>query len=112
MKSISGKIVNHDNSFNGTVEFSKRIESVSRDDNLDPENIILPGFVDLHCHGGRGFDTMSGLSSIKKMSEYHLACGTTSLLPTTLTATLENTIQALQGFNNFIDENYNLTNIL
>ena len=30
------------------------------------------------------------------MSEYHLACGTTSLLPTTLTATLDNTIKALQ----------------
>ena len=39
----------------------------------DTENIIIPGFVDLHCHGGQGFDTMAGLSSIKKMSEYHLA---------------------------------------
>tara|TARA_B100001750_G_C15448631_1_gene567662 strand:- start:78 stop:1169 length:1092 start_codon:yes stop_codon:yes gene_type:complete len=112
VKSISGKIVNHDCVINGTVEFSQRIESVSKDDNLKTKNIILPGFVDLHCHGGKGFDTMAGLSSIKKMSEYHLACGTTSLLPTTLTATLDNTIQALQGLNSFIGQNKNLTNIL
>ena len=112
MKSISGKIVNHDSAFNGTVEFSQRIESVSQYNHSDSENIIIPGFVDLHCHGGKGFDTMAGLSSIRKMSEYHLACGTTSLLPTTLTATLDNTIQALQGFNDFFDQNKYLTNIL
>ena len=112
MKSISGKIVNHDNVFNGFVEFSKRIESVSRDDDLDTENIIIPGFVDLHCHGGQGFDTMAGLSSIKKMSQYHLVHGTTTLLPTTLTATLNDTINALQGFNGFIDQHEYTTNIL
>ena len=112
MKSISGKIVNHDNVFNGFVEFSKRIESVSRDDDLDTENIIIPGFVDLHCHGGQGFDTMAGLSSIKKMSQYHLVHGTTTLLPTTLTATLNDTIKALQGFNGFIDQHEYTTNIL
>ena len=94
MKSISGKIVNHNSIFNGTIEFSKSIESVSKQKDLNTENIIIPGFVDLHCHGGKGFDTMAGLSSIKKMSEYHLAYGTTSLLPTTLTATLNDTIKA------------------
>ena len=112
MKSISGKIVNHSSIFNGTIEFSKNIESVSKQKNLNTENIIIPGFVDLHCHGGKGFDTMAGLSSIKKMSEYHLAYGTTSLLPTTLTATLNDTVKALQGFNDFIDQNKSLTNIL
>ena len=112
MKSISGKIINHDSTFKGTVEFSHRIESVFQQNHSDNENIIIPGFVDLHCHGGKGFDTMAGLSAIRKMSEYHLACGTTSLLPTTLTATLDNTIQALQGFNDFIDQNKYLTNIL
>ena len=112
MKSISGKIVNHSSIFNGTIEFSKNIESVSKQKDLNTENIIIPGFVDLHCHGGKGFDTMAGLSSIKKMSEYHLAYGTTSLLPTTLTATLNDTIKALQGFNDFIDQNKSLTNIL
>ena len=112
VKKISGKIVNNNSTFNGTIEFSDKIESVSEIDKTDVENIIIPGFIDLHCHGGKGFDTMAGLPSIKKMSEYHLINGTTSLLPTTLTATLDNTIKALEGFNHFIDQNKKSTNIL
>ncbi len=112
MKSISGKIVNHDSIFDGTIEFSRTIESVFKQDEVKTENIIIPGFIDLHCHGGKGYDTMAGLSSIKKLSQYHLVHGTTTLLPTTLTATLNDTINALQGFNGFIDQNEYTTNIL
>ena len=57
MDQISGKIINHDDSYTGTIEFSDKIESVDidKDKQLDFENIIIPGFVDLHCHGGNGF---------------------------------------------------------
>ena len=34
------------------------------------KNYIVPGFVDLHCHGGNGYDCMEGLDSIKDMSSY------------------------------------------
>ena len=112
VKTISGKIINHNCTFNGTIEFSEKIETVSRIEEKNIENIIIPGFIDLHCHGGNGYDTMAGLSSIKKISEFHLSNGTTSLLPTTLTASLENTLKALQGFNNFISQNKYSTNIL
>ena len=112
VKKISGKIINHNCTFNGTIEFSEKIETVSRIEEKNIENIIIPGFIDLHCHGGNGYDTMEGLSSIKKISEFHLSNGTTSLLPTTLTASLDNTLQALQGFNNFISQNKYSTNIL
>ena len=39
---------------------------------------IIPGFIDLHCHGGNGFDTMDGLDSIIGLSEFHLKYGTTT----------------------------------
>ena len=58
------------------------------------------------------FDTMAGLSSTLEMSKYHLKQGTTTLLPTTLTATLDDTLIALEGLGDFIDQNNNLTNIL
>jgi len=46
---------------------------------------VLPGFVDLHCHGGGGFDFMDGdAESIVRASRSHLEHGTTSILPTTL----------------------------
>ncbi len=112
MNKISGKIVNHDGTYTGTIEFSDKIESINKDKHSDFENIIIPGFIDLHCHGGNGFDTMAGFSSIIEMSKYHLKQGTTTLLPTTLTATLDDTIKALEGLNDFIDKNNNLTNIL
>ena len=105
MNKISGKIINHDGSYTGTIEFGNKIESIKKDKLSDFENIIIPGFIELHCHGGNGFDTMAGLSSIIEMSKYHLKHGTTTLLPTTLTATLNDTINALQGFNGFIDQN-------
>ncbi len=112
MNKISGKIINHDGSYTGTIEFSDKIESINKDKHSDFENIIIPGFIDLHCHGGNGFDTMGGFSSIIEMSKHHLKQGTTTLLPTTLTATLEDTVKALEGLNDFIDQNNNLTNIL
>ncbi len=46
---------------------------------------VLPGFVDLHCHGGGGADFMDGdPESVVRAARSHLAHGTTSILPTTL----------------------------
>ena len=114
MNKISGKIINYDGSYTGTIEFSDKIESIDidKDKQSDFENIIIPGFIDLHCHGGNGFDTMAGFSSIIEMSKYHLKQGTTTLLPTTLTATLDDTVKVIEGLGDFIDQNNNLTNIL
>ena len=112
MIKISGKIINHDNSYTGTVEFNEKIKSVYKTNQSNLENIIIPGFIDLHCHGGNGFDTMQGLNSIIEMSKYHLKNGTTTLLPTTLTAPLKDTIKAIEGIDEYIKNNKNLTNII
>ena len=45
---------------------------------------LVPGFVDLHCHGGDGYDLMDGGDASQRIAEYHLAHGTTSLSLTTL----------------------------
>jgi len=59
---------------------------------------VLPGFVDIHIHGVVGYDAMDGaVDSILKMSEFVAQCGVTSFLPTTLTASREQTTQALQA---------------
>lgn len=48
---------------------------------------LAPGFIDIHVHGGGGGDFMDGTSeSWQKALRMHLAHGTTSLCPTTLTA--------------------------
>ena len=96
---INGKIINHNSSLIGDLYFNEKITDLKINDSDDYDNIIIPGFIDLHCHGGNGFDVMEGSHSIIEMSKYHLRHGTTSIMPTTWTNTLESTISALKGFN-------------
>src|ERR1041384_586001 len=48
--------------------------------------ILLPGFVDIHGHGGGGRDTMEGGDAIPTIARRHARHGTTALLATTMTA--------------------------
>ena len=100
MTKIQGKIINYDNSFIGEIVFENEIKAINKLTNSNTDNYIIPGFIDLHCHGGNGFDTMGGLSSIENLSSYHLKNGTTTLLPTTITASLDDTMNAVKGLNN------------
>ena len=111
MKNIQGNIINHDNSLIGEISFEKTIKSIKRIENLKIDNYIIPGFIDLHCHGGNGFDTMEGLVSIKNMSSYHLSKGTTSLLATTWTSTFDHIYKALDGFQSLINLDSNLLGV-
>ena len=101
LKKVSGKIINHNEIFFGSISFDNKFQKIDRVKNSNINQYIIPGFVDLHCHGAINNDTMQGFKSIKKMSEFHLSKGTTTLLPTTLTNKFEDTFKALEGFNKF-----------
>src|SRR5882672_11782168 len=46
---------------------------------------IAPGFIDIHVHGGGGYDFMDGdASGFLKIAETHARFGTTGMMPTTL----------------------------
>lgn len=48
---------------------------------------LLPGMIDLHVHGGYGFDFMDGNhEAIQKITHFHATQGTTAMLATTITA--------------------------
>ena len=56
---------------------------------------VLPGFVDVHVHGGGGHDAMSGdPDDIRGMGRFHARHGTTALAPTTGTAPKEAILNA------------------
>ncbi len=58
-------------------------------------NLVLPGFIDLHIHGGRGFDVMDGtVEAIHGLAGHLAAHGVTGFLATTVTASLADTIAA------------------
>lgn len=49
--------------------------------------LLIPGFVDVHVHGGAGFDFMYSTSdSLDTITRFHASQGTTSMLATTMTA--------------------------
>ncbi len=108
MKNIKGKIINHDCSFNGEIIFEDNIKVINKLSDSKADNYIIPGFIDLHCHGGDGADTMEGIDSIQKMATYHLSQGTTSLLPTTWTSTFEHTYNALNGLQKLVNLDSNI----
>lgn len=57
--------------------------------------IVLPGFIDLHVHGGGGRDVMDGAEATEAVARLHAAHGTTSMLATTMTAPLAEVQTAL-----------------
>jgi N-acetylglucosamine-6-phosphate deacetylase len=62
---------------------------------LSAEPLILPGFIDLHVHGGGGFDTMEGGDAVAEIARVHARHGTTSMLATTMTAPMADISQAM-----------------
>ena len=108
---VSGKIINYNDSYSGEITFDENILNINKIEEINSENYIIPGFVDLHCHGGGGFDTMDGVQAIQNMSSYHLSKGTTSLLATTWTSSFEHTYAALNDFNSLIDMSSNLIGV-
>jgi N-acetylglucosamine-6-phosphate deacetylase len=57
--------------------------------------LLLPGFIDLHVHGGAGRDIMEGGDAALQVARAHAAHGTTALLATTMTAPMEDLRAAL-----------------
>ncbi len=111
IKKITGKIVNYNSSIIGNLNFNAEIQNIEEISSNEYDHIIIPGFIDLHCHGGNGFDVMEGINSIERMSNYHLNHGTTSIMPTTWTNTFEETYKALEGFNEILKINSNILGI-
>ena len=110
-KKITGKIINSNSATVGEIYFDKNIVKIENIKSQEYDNIIIPGFIDLHCHGGGGYDTMDGSNAILGMSKYHLMHGTTSIMPTTWTNTFDETYKALKDFKKIKDKNSNILGV-
>ena len=89
---LEGTILTPTGWVRGVVEFAERIRSVGGESVAGPEPgrpVILPGFIDLHVHGGGGADIMSGHAAVLTTARMHAEHGTTSLLATTVCASRE-----------------------
>ena len=93
-RSRQGRILTPEGFVDGTITFDAqgRVESIvgvpvalqaARDAQAA---LILPGFIDLHVHGGGGRDVMEGGDAAQQIAALHVRHGTTSMLATTMTA--------------------------
>ena len=109
LKIYNGKVLTADRIIsNGTVAIiGEKITEVS-DTNIDlpgateidaKGNYISPGFIDLHVHGGAGYDFMDGtVDAFLKIAKLHARYGTTSMLPTTLTSGKQRLLETLASY--------------
>ncbi len=86
---VTGRILTPRGWVAGDLRFHDRIQSVETRSDLGPGDglpLVLPGFIDLHVHGGGGADLMEGAAALQTAARMHARHGTTSLLATTVTA--------------------------
>lgn len=92
------------------VELSSRNEALPSNSAVCDfgDNIIVPGYIDLHIHGNAGYDVMdessAALPAIERMLAAH---GVTSYFPTTVTAPVEKLLHALERLAVAIEEGAN-----
>jgi len=62
------------------------------------DKYIVPGYIDIHVHGGGGSDVMDGdYEAINQIAITHSHFGTTSFLPTTMTMSKDKIIRSLRS---------------
>ena len=101
MKLLNINIVNDRTIFEGEIRFDNKIRSIKKLSEIPNPKLdyLLPGFIDLHVHGGGGVDVMDN-GSLDAMLKLHASKGTTSLLLTTVTAKHDQLLSVFQKIEN------------
>lgn len=69
-------------------------------------HIAVPGFIDMHTHGGAGYDVMDGDNrSLSRIARHHLKNGTTSFLGSTTTAPVSELARVLEAARTVMNDN-------
>ena len=94
---LAGQILTPDGFVRGRLRCTAAIRAIEPAADAPDDQFVLPGFVDLHVHGGAGADVMAGADAVRRMARFHAAHGTTALLATTVTAPRHELLAAFRG---------------
>ncbi|MEO8764420.1 MAG: N-acetylglucosamine-6-phosphate deacetylase [Ginsengibacter sp.] len=108
LKIVNGKIITPSGIINGTVLLTgNTITGISENDIAIEDAFLInangkyvsPGFIDIHVHGGGGYDFMDATEeAFLAIAATHARYGTTAMLPTTLSASKEEILQTLSVY--------------
>ncbi len=104
---ITGRVVTPEGVIeSGAVETDgTRIASVGPADGVHSGHWIVPGFVDMHVHGGGGCTFTTGdPDQARGAAAFHLAHGTTSLLASLVSAPFELMLAATKAYQPMVGE--------
>lgn len=96
MDVLAGEILTDTGWVKGKLHFDRKVIEINPCESGSFDCYIVPGLVDLHVHGGGGFDVMDGEESIRQLARWHGGSGTTSLLATTVSAPWDKLRQIVQ----------------
>ena len=76
------------------------------DEEIDAEgNYVSPGFIDIHVHGGAGYEFVDGtFEAIREAANIHAQHGTTTIYPTISAYDNEKTAKALDALKKYKDD--------
>ncbi|WP_433298678.1 N-acetylglucosamine-6-phosphate deacetylase [Actinoplanes sp. CA-030573] len=87
---ISGRIVRPGAVVPGHLEIDGPTIIEVHEDNRAGDDIVVPGFVDIHCHGGGGHTFTTGdVESARAAAAFHLGHGTTTMLASLVSSPFE-----------------------
>ncbi|GGG74619.1 N-acetylglucosamine-6-phosphate deacetylase [Paenibacillus radicis (ex Gao et al. 2016)] len=87
-------IIEGNSAYDGVPESAERIDGGGQ--------WLLPGFIDVHVHGGAGGDFMdASQESYEAITRFHASQGTTGMLATTMTASKEAIDSVLEAVSRF-----------
>lgn len=97
---------------NGWIEYSGQAKELPAELTIPSANIVrleegylLPGFIDIHVHGGNGEDFMDADKQVlDTITAYHSSQGTTSMLATTMTAPKDSIERVLDEVHRYMSQ--------
>ena len=100
MTRLAGRIVRPGAVLPGYVEIDgPTILAVVADERGAGDDVIVPGFVDLHCHGGGGHTFTTGdAAQARAAAAFHLRHGTTTMLASLVSSPFELMRDAVAAF--------------
>lgn len=109
----NGKIVTAEKVIKGCVAYTDGIidyvgsEEVEADEIIDANGgYVVPGFIDIHCHGGNNLEFMDArVEEIGRIAEFHKSHGTTTLYATTIAADWNETLDTLERYKAYKEKN-------